>query len=84
MVMIQLDFESILNNLEPSYKNIDFRAALFKENSIWNYILSIFRFTNNSSVEILKKHHEQNLDKYHTENFKIIHKILKIEEWKKE
>lgn len=79
--MSKLTIEDIYNALSPSYKNIDFRAALYKKNGECFYIVSVFRFSNKSSKEIKNIYSDLNINKYKTENFKIIGKVLKIREW---
>ncbi len=73
--------EEVHKFLNPLYKNIDFRVAVYKEGEEWKYITSIFIFTNESE-EIISAIHE-NLRKipHKTDNFDIEFKILNIEDW---
>lgn len=75
------DINNIFELFRDSYKNIDFRSALYKKHDSWNRILTILRFSNNSEMEISNHYKDLNLKKYETENFKIEYKIFEVSEW---
>ncbi|MBA7523937.1 hypothetical protein ES705_16074 [subsurface metagenome] len=73
--------DKIYNNLKLSYKYIDFRAALYRKEKKWRYIISVFRFINKSRNELTKRHNE--IKKYKEGIFKIESEILEINDFEK-
>lgn len=73
--------DNIYNNLKLSYKYIDFRAALYRKDEKWRYIISVFRFINDSRNELTKRHNE--IKKYKEDIFKIESEILEINDFEK-
>jgi len=75
------DIYTVFSCLKKSYKFIDYREALFKENGVWKSILSIFRFSNKSYEEISSIHKGLKHKAFNTDHFKLIFKILDLEDW---
>lgn len=78
------DIYKVFDCLKDSYKYVDYREALFKENGDCKSIVSIFRFSDKSHEEIDSIHKELQKNKLSTEHFKINLKILNLEDWEKE
>ncbi len=78
---LNTDINKIFELLKESYKNIDFRSALYKKHDNWNRILTILRFSNKSESEINKHYEDLNLRRYKTENFNIEYKIFEVSKW---
>jgi len=78
---LNTEINKIFELLKESYKNIDFRSALYKKNDSWNRILTIIRFSNKSESEINKHFEDLNLNRFKTENFKIEYKIFEVSKW---
>lgn len=78
---LNTDIKDAFELLKDSYKNIDFRSALYKMHDSWNRILTILRFFNKSESEINKHYEDLNLKRYKTENFKIEYKIFEVSKW---
>ena len=79
---LKIDFLKTLDVLLDSYKNIDFRCALYNKGGEHYPILTIFRFSNEEKIQLEKKYNELNLSRYKTENFEIIYEALDIKDWK--
>jgi len=78
---LDLDIHNIFSLLKDSYKNIDFRTAIYKTNKNWNRILTIIRFSKENELTIKNKHDELELTSYKTNNFKIHHEIANVSSW---
>lgn len=78
---LNIEINKLFELLKDSYKNIDFRSALYKKDDSWNRILTIIRFSNKSESEINKLYEDLNLNRFKTENFKIEYKIFKVSKW---
>ncbi len=75
------DIYAVFNCLKESYKFIDYREALFKENGVWKTIISIFRFSNKSYEEISSIHRDLKNKAFNTDHFKLNFKIIDLEGW---
>lgn len=75
--------EEVHKFLNPLYKNIDFRVAIYKEGEEWKYITSIFRFTDESKENILAIHKNLRKIPHKTDNFDIKFSVLNVEDWEK-
>ena len=73
-----LNIYRVFDLLKHSYKNIDFRGAMYYNGYNWQRIISIIRFSNRSKTEIQKENDDLNLKKYKTSNFEILHEIIDI------
>ncbi len=80
-MVLNLDIYNVFDLLKASYKNIDFRSAVYYNGYNWQRILSLIRFTNESEIMLKRKYEQMNLKKYKTKNFEIQHKILEISKW---
>lgn len=80
-MVLNLDIYNIFNLLKASYKNIDFRSAIYYNGYNWQRILSLIRFTNESEFMLNRKYEQLNLKKYKAKNFEIQHKIIEIAKW---
>ena len=78
---LNIEINKLFELLKDSYKNIDFRSALYKKDDSWNRILTIIRFSNKSESEINKHYEDLNLNRFKTENFKIEYKIFEVSKW---
>lgn len=75
---LDLDIYNIFDLLKDSYKNIDFRSAIYYKGHNWHRILSIFRFSNETETAIKEKYNQLDLNRYKTKSFKIQYEILGI------
>ncbi len=80
---MSINFLETLDLLKDSYKNIDYRSAVYKKEGIWYPICSVFRFSNEDKNLINDRYKQLDLNKYKTENFEIRFKALEIMEWEK-
>ena len=80
--MEDISIERIFESFRNSYQLIDFRAVLFKRNDSWEYIMSIFRFTNKSESEIQEIHNELKKMFLDMPNLKFILEIIERDEFK--
>ena len=78
---LDLDIYNIFDLLKASYKNIDFRSAIYYKGHNWHRILSIFRFSNETETAIKEKYNQLDLNRYKIKSFKIQHEILGISKW---
>ncbi|KKN18019.1 hypothetical protein LCGC14_0959930 [marine sediment metagenome] len=76
-----LGIHQILELIKDSYKNIDFRCALFKEDGNWNRIITIIRFSNESPEIIKNRFINLDLKKYNIQNLKIIYDVIEVSRW---
>ena len=74
--------EDKIEKFSASYNKIDFRAAQYKIEEKWHYIIAIFRFTNDSNKDLSVNFKKLELDKYKSEKFKINYDILEVHGWK--
>ena len=80
--MIDPTIFEIANELKPSYKYIDFRAAFYRENEQRKHIISIFRFTNKSKKDIDRIHEKLRKDSISIGIFEIELEIISLDNWK--
>lgn len=78
--MSYLELNKTISLIKNSFQTIDFRAAYYKHNDKWEYIVSSFRFTNKTKNEVssLQKRLENSIK---TTNFKIKFKALEIQDF---
>ncbi len=78
--MRNLELRKTISLLKGSYRTIDFRAAYYKHDGHWEYIISIMRFTSKTKEEVLslQKKLEKNTE---TSDFKIESKALEIQKF---
>lgn len=78
---IDLNINNVFELLKASYKNIDFRSAIYHKDNYQRRILSVIRFSNESESMLNKKYEQLNLKRYKTKSFEIQHEILEIHKW---
>lgn len=79
--MSNLELNKTISLLKNSFRTVDLRAAYYKHNGKWEYIISSLRFTNKTKEEVssLQKKLENDIE---TTNFKIQFKALEIQDFK--
>lgn len=79
--MEQLNLIEIFKILKSSYKNIDFRAAYYKKEDNWEFIISFIRFSQKTNEELKKIHKELKERDVNTENFKIEYRVISLDDF---
>ncbi len=79
--MEEIIIGKIFESLRNSYQLVDFRAALFKRNDNWEYIIAIFRFTNKSESKIQEIHNELKKMTLDIPDLKFILKVIEKDEF---
>jgi len=78
---LDLNIYNVFELLKASYKNIDFRSAIYNKDNYQRQILSIIRFSNESKSTLNNKYEQLDLKRYKTKSFEIQHEILEIPKW---
>ncbi len=78
---LDLKIYDVFELLKASYKNIDFRSAIYNKDNYQRRILSVIRFSNESESMLNKKYEKLDLKRYKTKSFELHHDILEIPKW---
>jgi len=78
---LDLNIYNVFELLKASYKNIDFRSAIYNKDNYQQRILSVIRFSNESESMLKDKYKQLNLKRYKTKSFEIQHEILEVHKW---
>ena len=78
---LEIDIYVLFELLKESYKFIDFRSILYKENEEWIRFLTILRFSNESKEDIENRYENLKLERYKTKKLRIDFQILEVHEW---
>lgn len=78
---LDIDIYNLFDLLKESYKFIDFRSILYKQNEEWIRFLTIMRFSNESEDLIKSRNEMLKLSRYKTDKLRIDYQILEVSEW---